>query len=116
MMMMTSVYIAENNLGNEALAGLAGSVGTIGSGVFCLLFGFVYSKLKARTSLISYAGMALGLLGMYFIKGPVIFLIICTVAGATYGFLYSYMFTQVTLLVAPEDANRAISYLTARRR
>ncbi|MBE5996317.1 MAG: MFS transporter [Lachnospiraceae bacterium] len=113
MMMMTSVYIAENNLGNEALAGLAGSVGTIGSGVFCLLFGFVYSKLKARTSLISYAGMALGLLGMYFIKGPVIFLIICTVAGATYGFLYSYMFTQVTLLVAPEDANRAISYLTA---
>ena len=57
--------------------------------------------------------MALGLLGMYFIKGPVIFLIICTVAGATYGFLYSYMFTQVTLLVAPEDANRAISYLTA---
>ena len=113
MMMMTSVYIAENNLGNEALAGLAGSVGTVGSGVFCLLFGFVYSKLKARTSLISYAGMALGLLGMYFIKGPVIFLIICTVAGATYGFLYSYMFTQVTLLVAPEEANRAISYLTA---
>ena len=113
MMMMTSVYIAENNLGNEALAGLAGSVGTIGSGVFCLLFGFVYSKLKARTSLISYAGMALGLLGMYFIKGPVIFLIICTVAGATYGFLYSYMFTQVTLLVSQEDANRAISYLTA---
>ncbi len=113
MMMMTSVYIAENALGNEALAGLAGSVGTIASGVFCLIFGLVYSKLKARTSLISYAGVGIALLGMYFIKGPVIFLVFCAIAGATYGFLYSYMFTQVIVLVSPENANRAISYLTA---
>ena len=113
MMMMTSVYIAENALGNEALAGLAGSVGTIASGVFCLLFGLVYSKLKARTSLISYAGVGIALLGMYFIKGPAIFLVFCAIAGATYGFLYSYMFTQVIVLVAPENANKAISYLTA---
>ena len=105
MMMMTSVYIAENALGNEALAGLAGSVGTIASGVFCLLFGLVYSKLKARTSLISYAGVGIALLGMYFIKGPAIFLVFCAIAGATYGFLYSYMFTQVIVLVAPENAN-----------
>ena len=113
MMMMTSVYIAENALGNEALAGLAGSVGTIASGVFCLLFGLVYSKLKARTSLISYAGVGIALLGMYFIKGPAIFLVFCAIAGATYGFLYSYMFTQVIVLVTPENANKAISYLTA---
>lgn len=113
MMMMTSVYIAENALGNEALAGLAGSVGTIGSAVFCLFFGFVYSKLKARTSLISYAGMALGLLAMFFFPSAAVFIVICTLSGATYGFLYSYVFAQIPLIVAPQNVSRAFSYLTA---
>ena len=113
MMMLAAVYIAENNLGNEALAGLAGSVGTVGSCLCCLAFGFLFSKLKARTSLISYSVMTLGLLGMFILPNQYVFLAICTLCGGAYGMLFSYAYAVGPSIVAPSNISKAISYLTA---
>lgn len=113
MFMMPAVYIAENGLGNEALAGLAASVGTIGSCLCCLGFGFLFRKFKARTSLISYVVLAAGLLGMYIFPDKNIFIVICTVSGGAYGMLFSYVFANGPSIVAPENISKAISFLTA---
>lgn len=111
--MLASVYIAENALGNEAVSGLAASLGSIGSCICCLGFGFAYSKLKARTSMISYISMTLGLLGMYFLPNKLLFLAICTLAGGGYGMMFSYAYAHIPGIVPPQNVSRAISLITA---
>jgi len=113
MMFMASVYIAENGLGNEAVSGLAASLGTVGSCVCCLAFGFLFSKLKARTSLISYAVMTLGLLGMFILPNQFVFLAICTLCGGAYGMIFSYAYAVGPSIVTLQNISKAISYLTA---
>lgn len=113
MMIMSSVYIAENSLGNEAVAGLAASLGTVGSCICCLGFGFLFSKLKARTSLLSFTVMTLGLLTMHFCPNTNLFLVICVLCGGSYGILFSYVYANAPSIVAPQNTSRAISLLTA---
>lgn len=113
MMSMASVYIAEHQLGTEALAGMSASAGTVGSAIFCLAFGFLYGKLKARTSLISYVLMMLGHFAMYFLPGRMMILAVCAWCGAGYGMLFSYIYAQAPSVVAPQNISKAISYITA---
>lgn len=113
MSMLASVYVSENALGNEAVSGLAASLGTVGSCVCCLAFGFLFSKLKGRTSMISFVVMTLGLLGMYFLPNKYLFLAICTLCGGGYGMFFSYAYAYVPSIVPPQNISRAISLVTA---
>lgn len=113
LMMMSSVYIAENQLGNEAFSGLASSLSTLGGCLCSLVFGFLFSRLKARTSLISYCTITVGLLCMYFFPGRFIFLVICTLCGGAYGMAFSYVMSMGPSIVAPANVSKAISYLSA---
>lgn len=113
MSMLASLYVSENALGNEAVSGLAASLGTVGSCVCCLAFGFLYSKLKGRTSMISFVAMTLGLLGMYFLPSKYLFLTICTLCGGGYGMFFSYAYAHIPSIVPPQNMSRAISLVTA---
>lgn len=113
MMMMSSVYIAENNLGTESLAGLAASAGTVGSAIFCLAFGFLYSKMKGRTSVLSFSLMALGLLAMYFLPNRYMIIAVCAWSGGGYGMMFSYIYAHVPAVIPPQNISKAISYITA---
>lgn len=110
---MGSVYVAENNLGTSAVSGLALSLNSVGSTILCLAFGLIFSKMKARSSVPFYAIMTLGLLLMGLVPGKLLFLAVSTICGGMYGLLFSYVYAQGSVLVAPQNVSKAISYLTA---
>lgn len=110
---MASVYITENALGNEAYAGLVTSVAMVGSALCCAAFGMVYKTLRARTSLISYAIMAAGLIGIFFVRDSTVFLVVNIVVGGSYGLMISYQYANLSVIVAPQNITKAVSYVTA---
>jgi MFS family permease len=108
-----SVYVAENTLGNEAFAGTAASLTTVGSFFCCLAFGYLYNKLKRYVIFISYilfaAAVALLLLG----RSPIITVIAMLLLGGSYGSAFSYSYAHAPSLVEESKVDQSISVCTA---
>lgn len=99
---MISLFVADSGLGNEAFSGTLSSIGTITSCLMGMAFGVVYAKLKKRTSLPSYVLLALGFLLMFLFPGKVMAIVACAFMGAAWGNVYSYYYTECTVVV-PEN-------------
>lgn len=110
---MAALYIAENNLGNEAYAGLATSFGTIGSALICLAFGIIYKKFKFKSSLMSYIILVAGLFVCAFVPDKTVFLIISVFGGFGYGAMITYQFSNISNIVEHTNVTKAISYVNA---
>lgn len=111
--MLVSLYVFENNLGNEAYVGMLTSINTLGSAIFCILFGFIYSRLKTRTSILHYIILTISIAAMAFIPNKTVLIIVEFLGGAAYGMQFSYMYSQGTSIVPPENISKAISYISA---
>lgn len=111
--MLVSLYVSEHHLGNEAFVGMLTSVTTLGSVIFCMLFGFLFSKFKARTSLLHYLVMILAIAIMAFHPDKTLLILTEFLGGAVYGMQFSYMYSQGTSIVPAQKISKAISYITA---
>ena len=108
-----SVLVAEQGYGNESVAALLSTLGTVGSCILCILFGTLYSKLKRATIIFGYVGLCLSYLLLYLASGPVMAGIACTLCGASYGYGFSYFFLRCTVVVPKERVSSSISMTTA---
>lgn len=111
--MLVSVYVSENNLGNEAYSGMLSSAGTIGSAVICLGFGIIFSKMKVRTSLLSCIILTASLFLLYFFPNKILLVVLCIICGGAYGMMFSYVYAVGPSIVPPENIDKVISYITA---
>ena len=108
-----SVLVAEQGDGNESIAALLSTLGTVGSCILCILFGTLYSKLKRATIIFGYAGLCISYLMLFLASSPVMAGIACTLCGASYGYGFSYFFLRCTVVVPKEKVSSSISMTTA---
>lgn len=108
-----SVLVAEQGYGNESIAALLSTLGTVGSCILCILFGTLYSKLKRATIIFGYAGLCISYLMLFLASSPVMAGIACTLCGASYGYGFSYFFLRCTVVVPKEKVSSSISMTTA---
>ena len=108
-----SVLVAEQGYGNESIAALLSTLGTVGSCILCILFGTLYSKLKRAPIIFGYAGLCISYLMLFLASSPVMAGIACTLCGASYGYGFSYFFLRCTVVVPKEKVSSSISMTTA---
>lgn len=108
-----SVLVEEQGYGNESIAALLSTLGTVGSCILCILFGTLYSKLKRATIIFGYAGLCISYLMLFLASSPVMAGIACTLCGASYGYGFSYFFLRCTVVVPKEKVSSSISMTTA---
>lgn len=97
-----SIYIAENSLGTEALAGLAASLGTLFGALCGLVYGMIFNKAKTLTGTIAFSTTALALILMAFVptKSALLAANILMGGGMTIGFTYALSYLPA---VAPKS-------------
>ncbi|NTW73020.1 MAG: MFS transporter [Eubacteriaceae bacterium] len=108
-----AVYVLEKGIGNESLAGLLSSLGTVGSLCACLIFGVTYSKLGRGTIIPSYIVVALGYLTLMTSKNVFVVGLACTLMGAAYGNGFSYFYMRGTVIVPSSQISNSIGIVTA---
>lgn len=108
-----ALYVAERNIGNESVAGILSSLGTVGSCIACMLFGFTYSKLKRGTIIPTYLLLILCYILLYFTNNTILAGIACTLMGSAFGNGFSYFFLRCTVIVPPEKTSFSVSVITA---
>lgn len=107
-----SVYISENNLGNTAFAGTCTSISTIGSCVCCLIFGFVYAKIKRKISIIVFI-VDLVLFTWAMTAPSTASAIIASIgAGASYGTIFSLCYAYGAEIVPMSKIGMAMGIMT----
>ncbi|QSX07654.1 MFS transporter [Alkalibacter rhizosphaerae] len=108
-----SVYVLENAIGNESVAGILSSLGTVGSAVACLAFGLTYTKFKRATIIPSYLAWVLCFSLLYLKPTFAVAVFACTLMGAAYGNGFSYYFMRTTVIVPPSRISLAMGIVTA---
>lgn len=108
-----SVYIAENALGTTALAGTASSVNTAGSVLLCLLFGFLYNKLKSRLAFVFYITSGLAALMLYLFPNVPTLMIGYFVFGGSYGLVFAFLYAHASIIVPEPLCKSALALCTA---
>lgn len=108
-----AVYVGETGIGNESVAGILSSLGTVGSCIACMAFGFTYSKLKRSAITAGYVLLTLCYVLLFFAPNVAVAGIACTLMGASYGHGFSYFFMRCTVIVPVEKTSSTISIVTA---
>lgn len=101
-----SVYIAENALGTTALAGTASSVNTAGSVIMCLLFGFLYGKLKGRLAFVFYILSGAAALLLYLVPSVPTLMVAYFFFGGSYGLIFAFIYAHASIIV-PEGLSKS---------
>lgn len=108
-----SVYIAERGIGNEAFSGTMASTYNLVSFASCLLFSFVYSKLKYACGLVYYGLFAVGFAIMLAGSGRLTTVIACLLIGCASGTALSYFAVRGTMIVPREKMSMAVTCYSA---
>lgn len=108
-----ALYVEATGIGNEAVSGTLGSLGTIGSGVIGLMFGLIYGKLHRATIIPTYIVFAVGFFALFISTSFVVTAICCTVLGAAWGNAYSFYYVRATVIVPPSFVATAIGAVSA---
>lgn len=110
--MYISVYVSENALGGSAFAGTCITLGTLGSFVFCLMFGWIYGKAGRRMSCVILLADILLLLLAMLVPGKTAAILVCVFMGASYGGLFSLLYALGGEMVPPSQTGMAMGLLT----
>jgi MFS family permease len=108
-----SVYVADNNLGTEALSGNALAVAAIVSALVTFVFGSIYKNLKRYTVVIAGICSVLSFVVLYFSHSVASVYIAAILNGIAYVSMMSYAFTHCANIVSPDQVDRAIGLVTA---
>lgn len=106
-----SVYVAENALGNESLAGTASSLFTLGSFIFALVFGTMYGKLHRGVNVIALACTIVMLVLMVFTRNPIVLCVAMVVGGGSYGFAYAFALTHMPDVVPASKVDSGMAVI-----
>ena len=79
----------------------------------CALFGRVFGRLRFRTSLPFYTVASVGILMLFFVRSVPVTAVCCLVCGGCFGSLFSYNYVAGSLIVPPEQIDRASGIVTA---
>ena len=108
-----SVYVAEHNLGNEAVAGLMSSCISCGSMLFCLIFGWLYGKYKKNALMVCCGLLAVALALLYFIPNVAVTAVACLMVGGSYGMTFSFSYAHGSAIAPEGRVDDAIGIATA---
>lgn len=108
-----ALYVEATGIGNEAVSGVLGSLGTIGSGVIGLMFGLIYGKLHRATIIPTYIVFAVGFFALFISTSFLVTAICCTLLGAAWGNAYSFYYIRATVVVPPSFVATAIGAVSA---
>ncbi|AWW26503.1 MFS transporter [Acetobacterium sp. KB-1] len=108
-----ALYVAATGIGNEAISGTLGSLGTIGSGVIGLMFGLIFGKLHRATIIPTYIIFAVGFFALFISTSFIVTAICCTLLGAAWGNAYSFYYVRATIIVPPSFVATAIGAVSA---
>ncbi|MDO5411364.1 MAG: MFS transporter [Lachnospiraceae bacterium] len=103
----------ELKIGGASEAGIMTSLGTVGSLIACLLFGWLYERLKLFIPVIYSLLLALGFFGLACSKNIWMAGALCTLLGAMYGLSYSYYLMYASIIVPPSKSSFAIAIVNA---
>lgn len=107
-----SIYVLETGIGNESLAGILSSLGTVGSALISVIFGLIYGKLKHNSLIVSIVLVAVCYAVLYSFPTVVTALIVCTVIGGAYGLGMNCAMLEATLFVDPSRISSGISVIS----
>lgn len=108
-----SFYVAEHALGNEAVAGVMSTMISLGSMLFCFVYGKLYGKLGTHTMTLSIIMLALALALLLLVPNVVVTGLSLILVGGSYGLALTYCYA-IGAETAPEGmADTAIGYVTA---
>lgn len=107
-----STYIAENNIGNAATAGLVISFSTLGSFLFCLVFGKVYEKIGKKLLAGLYVAGAMVFLCICLFPSQIVAYIASISIGGLYGMSLSYVYAYCPTIVPESRVSDAVGFIT----
>jgi MFS family permease len=107
-----SMIVAAKGLGGVSLSGVLSALGTVGSLVFCVSFGFYYNRLRHFTICFGFALMALSFWALWSASSVPAALIANILLGASYGVGVSYYMMYCTVIVPPVQIPLSISVTT----
>lgn len=108
-----SSYVIENGIGNEVIAGYVGSLGTLGSFVFCLFYEKMFKKLNKKVIVLWY-GLAAALILVLF-AAPVKAVCLPTyfVLGGSMSIACTYTYAIIPDIVPASRVDDGIGIMTA---
>lgn len=107
-----STYVQEHSLGTSSFTGIMTAMGTVGSTVICMGFGFIYQKLSSKTAVLAQIMGAVSVAIFLFAPGKVTAIAAMVIIGAAYGVLFSYAYAHGAAIVPVSRIDDAMGYAT----
>lgn len=108
-----SSYVIENGIGNEALAGTLGSIGTIGSFIFCLGYDRMFKAVNQKVIVIWYMMAALLIAVMYFVQIKSMCYILFFIVGGSMSIACTYTYSVIPQICPENRVDDGIGIMTA---
>lgn len=108
---MISLYVVETQIGNEVFISNASTVGTVASLLANFCFGFIYGKMKNKTAFPSFVVITACFVALYLFPAQATVYIVNVFKGFAWGVLYSFFYTQITVMVPEQVTGKAIGWL-----
>lgn len=108
-----SVYVAENNLGNEAMAGTMSTVITIAGFITPMLYGQISALLGKHTSIISFISTLIGCVIFYLMPNLVGAFAGVILMGAANPLVRTWAYDKIPSIVPESRIDDAIGYFTS---
>ncbi len=107
-----SVYVVENQLGNEAFTGTVTSVSLAIGIAASLLFGYFYSKMKRKTVFLGFVLLTVSIVLRYAFPSQAMALVGESIGVVAYTTVYAYAYAEIPSLVPPSKIDTAIGLIT----
>ncbi|MGI6229412.1 MAG: MFS transporter [Tractidigestivibacter sp.] len=104
-----SVYVSEQQIGDEMLAGTLSSLGTLGGFVISFLFGGIFKRIQERSFGVGCLALAASILILYLFPSVAGSMIATFLIGAAWGFIYTAFTMDLTTVVPQSFVNTSVS-------
>jgi MFS family permease len=113
MVYQSSIYVAQNGLGDSVFSGILNSVITILTAIACFIFSFVYGRFKRGTAALMYFVLAAGYFGCSFALNQIWAIFCVALLGFGFGLAMSYFFIYATVIVPPTKVSMMLGLVAA---
>ena len=108
-----AILVMEMGVGEAVQSGVAASLGTVGSFVGCVTFGFSYSLFKRFTPFVCFFMMSFSYILLLIASSFMVVAIVSTLLGVAFGLGMSYYMMQSTMVVPMSKVSLSIGITTS---